>query len=191
MSRKSLPECDREFDFALIVGGVPELTTEVENALFEAGCDDATLSILHGLLYMEFSRSARSIEEAILSAIQNVRAAGIGAEVLRVDECNLVTQAEIARRIGRSRQLVGQYISGARGPGGFPPPEFYLDDNGASPLWAWCAVSHWFAENDILRPEAGWNAEVVTAINTFLETARIRERSPELAKTVEEELKPA
>ena len=191
MSRKTLPECDREFDFALVVGGVPELTTDVENALFEAGCDDATLSIQYGLLYMEFSRRARTIEDAIISAIQNVRSANIGADVLRVDECNLVTQAEIARRIGRSRQLVAQYISGARGPGGFPPPEFYLDDNGTSPLWAWCAVSYWFAENDILRPEDGWNAEVVAIINTMLEAQRLRQRSPDLAETVEKKLAPS
>ena len=33
---------DREYDFALILTGVPELTTDVEDGLFQAGCDDAT-----------------------------------------------------------------------------------------------------------------------------------------------------
>jgi hypothetical protein len=179
---------EREFDFALVFSGVPELTEQVEFALFEAGCDDATMSIQYGLLYMEFSRKAQSIEDAILSAIQDVRDAGIGAEVMRVDECNLVTQAEIARRIDRTRQMVAQYINGTRGPGGFPPPEFYLSEG--TPLWAWCAVSYWFVENNILRPEEGWNAEVVHAINTALEVERQSKRNPQLVSEIARELNP-
>jgi hypothetical protein len=177
---------EREFDFALVVGGVGELTTAVEDALFNAGCDDATLSIQYGQLYIEFSRSARTIEAAILSAIHDIRKANVGATVLRVDECNLVTPAEIARRIGRSRQLVFQYINGQRGPGGFPPPEFYLSDG--APLWSWCAVSHWLAENDMVRPEEGWNAQVIAAINNRLEAQRQRERNPALMKDIAKEL---
>jgi hypothetical protein len=187
MKKPKLPDCEREFDFALIVGGVRDLTPEVEDALFEAGCDDATLSIRYGLLYAEFSRAARSIEKAILSAIRDIRKADIGAEVLRVDECNLVTASEIARRVDRSRQLVYQYIKGERGPGGFPAPEFYLAEG--APLWAWCEVSYWFAQNDIVRPEEGWNAEVVAAINNWLEAQQYRERNPELIATISKELK--
>ena len=168
----------QEHDFALIAEGVDELTSGVEDSLFNAGCDDATLSIQYGLLYLEFSRSAKSLEEAIISAIKDVRNAGIGAEILRVDESNLVTMSEIARRIGRSRQLVHQYMVGKRGPGGFPPPECHLTDH--APLWAWCAVSHWLIQNNLLRPEAGWNAEVVEAINNYLESERQRRRHPEL-----------
>ncbi len=77
--------CEKEHDFALIVDGVGSLTTDVEDALFNAGCDNATLSIQYGLLYMEFSRRARSLRDAIVSAIHDVRKAGIGAEVLRVE----------------------------------------------------------------------------------------------------------
>mgnify|MGYP001038977844 CR=1 FL=1 len=186
MRRPNLPECEREFDFALVVGGVRELTPEVEDALFKAGCDDATVSMRHGRLYVEFSRSAKSFEEAIFSAIRDIRSAGIGAEVLRVDECNLVTASEIARRVGRSRQQIYQYIKGERGPGGFPAPEYYLAEG--SPLWAWCAVSYWFAENNILRPEDGWNAEVVAAINNQLEAQQHRERNPELVEAISKEL---
>lgn len=187
MKKPNLPDCDREFDFALIIGGVSDLTPDIENALFEAGCDDATLSIQYGLLYMEFSRKARSIEEAIFSAIHDIRKATIGAEVLRVDQCNLVTASEIARRIGRTRQQVYQYIKGERGPRGFPAPEFYLSEG--APLWAWCEVSYWFAQNDILRPEDGWNAEVVAAINNWLEARQHREHNPDLVKSIARELR--
>lgn len=188
MTETTKQSCDREFDFALIVGGVGELTQQVEDGLFAAGCDDATVSMQHGLLYVEFSRSAASLKDAILSAIRDVQKAGIGAEVLRVDECNLVTASEIARRIGRSRQLIHQYMNGQRGPGGFPAPECHLTEG--SPLWAWCAVSYWFVQNDLLRPEASWNAEVVEAVNRVLETGRQRQRYPELLEEITRELQP-
>ena len=162
--------CASEHDFALIVGGVDALTEHVEDALFKAGCDDATPSIQYGLLYMEFSRSATTIKDAIISAIRDVHKAGIGAQVLRVDECNLVTASDIARKLDRSRQLVHQYMTGQRGPGGFPPPECHLADH--APLWRWCAVSYWLVQNNLLRPEESWNAEVVEAINSVLESSR-------------------
>ncbi len=76
--------CEREYDFALIVSGVPTITSEVEDALYNAGCNDATISMQYGLLYLEFSRMANSLQQAIVSAIRNVREAGIGAEVLRI-----------------------------------------------------------------------------------------------------------
>ena len=178
MKESAKPNCESEFDFALILGGVAELTSSVEDALFNVGCSDATLSMQYGLLYLEFSRSAKSLEVAIISAINDVRKANIGAEVLRVDECNLVTASEIARRIGRSRQLIHQYMTGQRGPGGFPPPECHLTDN--APLWAWCAVSYWLVQNNLLRQEESRNAEVVEAINNWLESARQRQRYPQL-----------
>ncbi len=173
---------DREYDFALILGGVADLTSPVEDSLFNVGCDDATLSMQYGLLYLEFSRSANSLSEAIISAIHDVRKANIGAEVLRVDECNLVTASEIARRIGRSRQLIHQYMSGQRGPGGFPPPECHLTDH--APLWDWCAVSYWLVQNNLLRQEEGRNAEVVQAINHWLESTRQRQRFPQLVDEI-------
>lgn len=158
---------EREFDFALIVGGVPELTDTVMDALFAAGCDDATVSMQHGLVYLEFSRAAQSLQDAIISAIKDVVDAGIGAKVLRVDDCNLVTQSEIARRMGRSRQMVYQYITGERGPGGFPPPACLLTEQ--RPLWQWCAVSYWLYTHNLLREEECLHAAVVEAINNLLE----------------------
>lgn len=172
----------REYEFSLILSGVHELTREVEDALFEAGCDDSTLSLQYGCIYMEFSRPAESLKAAILSAIRDVRKSGIGADVVRVDECNLVTPAEIARRIGRSRQLVNQYMTGKRGPGGFPAPECNLAHG--APLWTWCAVSFWLAQNDMIRPEELEEAEVVEAINCALDIAHQRERNPELVDEI-------
>ncbi len=142
--------CSREYDFALVLEGIADLNDNVMNRLFDAGCDDATFSMRYGRVFAEFSREAESYSQALLSAISAVRAAGVGAEVLRVNTCDLVTPADIARRIDRSRELVSQYISGDRGPGKFPPPECFLTDD--KPLWMWCAVSYWLAENSLIRP---------------------------------------
>lgn len=167
MTNQEANNCEREYDFALIVSGVPELSEHMMDTLFEAGCDDATPSIQYGLLYLEFSRSAVSLQDAIISAIRDVMKSGLPVRVLRVDDCNFVTQAEIARRIGRSRQLVHQYMTGKRGPGSFPPPACHITDR--TPLWQWCAVSFWLSSNNLLRPEESWNAAVVEAINSTLE----------------------
>lgn len=186
---KSTPpvSCSDEHDFALLVGGVQELTAEVEDSLFEAGCDDANVGFFRGLLTLDFNRSAPSLQEAVLSAVNDLRSAGLpGVEVLRVDSCNLVTASRIARKIGRIRQLVHQYIRGDRGPGGFPPPECHLKED--RPLEAWCAVSVWLAEHQFLRPEATHQAEVIEAINRTLAADRQARRLPDLVREVAEGL---
>ena len=173
---------DPEFDFTLVIDGVPELTEDVENSLFEAGCDDATFSIQYGRICAEFSRRAESLEDAVLSAIKCIESANIGANVVRVDECDLVTQAEIARRINRTRQQVCQFIKGTRGPGHFPPPECHLSEG--APLWRWCAVSVWLAENGIIRQDAVHDAEVISAINSYLEFSQHCKEYPELIREI-------
>src|SRR6266545_5566987 len=109
-------------DFTLVLSGVPELTDELTDALFEAGCDDATVGQREGVVFLDFSREARSPREAILSAVTAVEGAGVGARVARVEPDDLVTMAEIARRAGRSRENIHQLVTAERGPGGFPPP---------------------------------------------------------------------
>lgn len=180
-------QCVQDYEFTLLLYGISDLTEEVENALFEAGCSDATLSIQYGACCLEFCRESSSLLEAIMSAISNIHLAKLkGVYVLQVDECNLVTQAEIARRIDRSRQTISYYISGKRGPGGFPPPVCHITDE--SPLWRWCEVSYWLAANDMIPPGEREEAEVVAAINGALEMIHQRCRNAELVNRVTERL---
>ena len=176
--------CTREYEFSLVLSGVDDLKDEIEDALFESGCDDATLIIQHGAAKLEFARTALSFQDAVLSAIRDVCRAGKGIGVVQVDECNLVTKSEIARRIDRSRQLVGQYISGNRGPGQFPPPVCYL----AAPLWRWCEVSYWLVKNDMIRKEVLMEAEVVSIINNLLERQQHATRNQQLVTTLSQSL---
>ena len=164
------PMCEREYDFSLILSGVTELTEDKAEALFAAGCDDATPSVIYGRVWLEFSRVATSYKNAVLSAIRDVRRANIGADVERNDECNLVTLSEIARKSGKTPQYVHQLVTGARGPGRFPPPECHLTDTVL--LWAWCTVSFWLTESNIVRPEVVEDLDTAYLINSALEELR-------------------
>lgn len=72
------------FSFTLILSGFDEITSAIEDAIYEAGCSDAMLGIHAGSPYLAFDREAESLEEAIRSAIKNVEQAGHGIEVVRV-----------------------------------------------------------------------------------------------------------
>jgi hypothetical protein len=175
-------EMKTEYDFTLALTGISELNQKIEDALYEAGCDDATLSVRSGRVFVTFSRNADSLKDAILSAIHDVRKANIGAEVLRVDECNLVTQAEIARKSGRSRQMIHQYIKGIRGPGGFPPPVCDLCEG--QPLWYWCEVAYWLWTNNLIKEVMYREAQELDVINTVLELNTSQRRTPGLTQEV-------
>jgi regulator of RNase E activity RraB len=72
-----------KYEFTLILKGQSELTEEIADELFEAGCDDGTPGTCNGVFSIDFHREANSIEEAIRSAIANVKSAGY--EVARVE----------------------------------------------------------------------------------------------------------
>jgi hypothetical protein len=174
--------CEREHDFALVLTGITELTPEAEDALFEAGCDDATLSVRSGRVFLIFSRAAPSLGEAVLSAIRDVKKANIGADVLRVDVCDLVSQSDIARKIGRSRQLVHQYANGDCGPGGFPPPASYVAYE--TPLWYWSEVAAWLRQNRMIKEDVLREAQEGAVINSVLELQYYRRLDPALTEEV-------
>ena len=121
------------------------------------------------------------MKDAILSAIENVRNAGIGRDVLRVDYCNLVLQADIARKIGRSRQLVHQYMMGERGPGSFPRRS--AESRTTCRFGTGCSRAL-AVGNNMVREEVLRDAEEVELINTVLELTRQKADKPEFSREV-------
>ncbi len=82
------------------------------DALYEAGCDDATVGLaLPGRIALAFSREAETAEAAIKSAIAAVRHAIPGATLIEAGP-DLVNLSEIADVIGCSRQNMQKYASG-------------------------------------------------------------------------------
>ena len=61
------------------------------NALFEAGCDDGTISTSQGVSRIDFARNARSLEDAIRSAMADVDRAGLQVTHAEITPDNLIS----------------------------------------------------------------------------------------------------
>ena len=129
--------------FTLIVEGADLQSPESQEALYEAGCDDATFGLVDGVHYAEFDREAGSYGQALASAMADIREAVPGARITHVEPDELVTMAEIAERLGRSRESIRLLVAGERGPGDFPAPISHIRTR--SRLWRWPDVLRWFA----------------------------------------------
>ena len=66
----------RIYDFTLILSSGTELTEELGEALFVAGCDDGSPGSCAGVVTIDFHREAETLEAAIRSAIADVQKAG-------------------------------------------------------------------------------------------------------------------
>lgn len=130
-------------NFTLVLSGVNSDTEGLEDALFEAGCDDALICFYGKSVYLEFDREAETLNHAVASAIRHVEGAGINARVEAVDSV-LVGLSDIAELSQLSRQAIALLKDGARGRGDFPNPVQRI--TGQSPLWSWAEVAEWLVE---------------------------------------------
>jgi hypothetical protein len=83
-----------KYEFTLIVKGSPELTEEIADQLFEAGCDDGTPGTCGGVFWIDFHRTASTVEEAINSAIANMKSAGYEVERVEIEAGAMPQPAE-------------------------------------------------------------------------------------------------
>ena len=121
--------------FMLIVEG-PDLQDGVHvDALFEAGCDDATVGRVGATQYLDFDREAETLANAVFEAAEAIEAAVPEARVVHLGPDDLVTMSDIAERTGRTRESVRLLINGERGPGGFPAPATHLKSRNR--MWEW------------------------------------------------------
>jgi hypothetical protein len=73
------------YDFTVVLSGQEELTPELADRLFAAGCDDGTPSQRAGVVYVGFSREAENLETAIRSAIADIGRADCIASRVEID----------------------------------------------------------------------------------------------------------
>ena len=170
-----------EWTFRLTLAGL-DLTDAQLNALFEAGCDDATFSLERdGSVLGLFDRAAETQEDAVLSAIDDVESAGVGARALRAaQDDDWLTASEIAERVGRTRQSIGQLVRGDRGPGGFPAPA--ARHGSPNPLWSWAEVEAWFQRYEpgaIPAPVPKLSPDFLAELNDLLDLRERRRHSPD------------
>jgi hypothetical protein len=163
--------------FVLILDGVNENTPNLEDALFESGCDDGLINIRNNTVYIDFDRIAENLEEAIISAINDVEMAGINAKVVSVEPSTIVTISEIAHRCHLSRQAISLLVNEQRGDGTFPSPIGHVDKRSA--FWKWSLVARWLYEHHKMSRQAVEDAETLELINGALslrDGAALREK---------------
>ena len=73
------------YEFSLVLKEGTEITEELADELFEAGCDDGTPGTFCGTPYISFHREAENLESAIRSAVADVQKAGCIVERLQIE----------------------------------------------------------------------------------------------------------
>ena len=153
------------YHFTLIVDG-PDLQDDTRiEALFEEGCDDAVAGSVDGIQYVDFDREGPSLDRAVMTVVADVERLE-GVQVVRIADAGLASMADIAKRVGRTREGVRLLVNGARGPGGFPSP--VTDPRSRYRRWRWREVSRWFADwlgEDV----AGTQDDLLAAVSAGLE----------------------
>ena len=71
--------------FHVFLAGIDQMTDDVAEALFEAGCDDGLPSSSEGLAQVCFAREADSLESAIFSALDEIKRAGFDFSKVEID----------------------------------------------------------------------------------------------------------
>ena len=154
-----------------IVFRAATLTDADLDRLFDAGCDDGTFGEVDGVQYAEFTRTALSLEDAVSSARCQIESAVPGTCFVRVEPDDFVTAADIASRMGRSRESVRLLIAGERGPGGFPQPISHFRTR--SPRWSWADVTDWLVHELGWPPQTATDARYIARLNVELEAERL------------------
>lgn len=133
------------YHFTILIRDAKANTENLEDRLFEAGCDDALLCFSNQSVYLEFDREAPSAQIAIQSALENIRQAGFSDLV--VQESGVSSLSEIATRSGLSRAALSNYANGKRAQG-FPAPVYGVASGSA--LYSWREVAHWLYQHQQL-----------------------------------------
>jgi len=178
------------FEFTLILElEADELSEELLEAFYESGAADATIGRSSGVFFAGFVREAEDLLDAVISAIQTIEGAGVGATVVRVEPDDLVTIADIARRTGRTNESIRLLIHGDRGPGGFPAPSTRIG-SGRSRVWRWADAAEWFARYekhpDLHGTTSCWS--VISLVNDFLRQRAFFNKTDPVSVRVRHEL---
>jgi predicted DNA-binding transcriptional regulator AlpA len=169
MGKNERTQMMKNYEFSIIASGLDPKAGDFESRFYDAGCDDATISLQKGHIIVDFARDSASMEAAVSSAIDAVIKAG--AKVERVEPDPLVSLSEIAARVGMTRAAITQYSKGQRSKD-FPAPVVKVTSD--SPLWDWAAVSLWFFRHRKLSKEVALEALTVKEINSAIACGQTR-----------------
>ncbi len=132
----------RNYLFAMTVDGLDAEDEETVEALLSSG-EILLMSGVDGTVEIDLEIQAASPEAAVRAAVHLVETTVAGATVSRVS-LDLVAAADIAERVGVSRQAVANWAAGRRSGKAFPAPLGTLA--GGTRVWSWSAVLPWLRE---------------------------------------------
>lgn len=150
-----------ELDFKLTAD---EDIDEVVGRLGEAGCTDATPGIgVPGEIALTFTREAASAQQAIISAITDVKRAVPDAELIEAGP-DLVGLTDIAQLVGVTRQNMRKLMLNNRSD--FPAPVH----GGTTMIWHLAPVLEWLLARDYsIEPELLDLARMTRQVNLVKE----------------------
>jgi hypothetical protein len=88
----------KRYDFTLILSTGTELTDQLVEDLYKAGCDDGSPSSRAGVVSVTLHREAESLEQAIRSGIADVQKASCRVAHVEIEPEDLVETGSAAKR---------------------------------------------------------------------------------------------
>lgn len=82
----------KNHEFRLVLADLTEVSMDDADALYEAGCRDATFGSCEKLAFGDFDRESATLEEAVRSAIADIQKAGFSVTRLERVEPTLVSE---------------------------------------------------------------------------------------------------
>jgi predicted DNA-binding transcriptional regulator AlpA len=140
-----------EYRFTLqyLLPGTDREKMEPVERLGAAGCDDALVGTgLPGRIALEFTREAPDAQQALASALQDVKRGLPEARLVEAGP-DYVGLSDVSDMLGMSRQNLRKLMLGA-GPG-FPPPVH----EGSAAIWHLADLLAWLSERGSYEIDAG------------------------------------
>jgi len=167
----------KTYSFQLVLSGVNMHTPNLEDSLFEAGCDDGLLCSYNQTVYITFMRESSSFEGAVLSAIHNIESCSLNVEVIYVDYdgyADSVHLSDIATLSDTSRHIVQYYKDSTKERRGFfMSIERVLEKH---QVWELDDVSPTLAVQGKIEVELADKIVITKALNEALEIRRLKPR---------------
>ncbi|WP_251153306.1 hypothetical protein [Cellulosimicrobium sp. Marseille-Q4280] len=130
--------------FSVVVDGI-KLSDVPTLMVMQDQLDDLVWSSINGRV--TFSSSVAEGVDVVCAASEAARRvlyALPGSNIVGAER-DIVSAADVAERIGVSRETVRTWARGMRGPGGFPMPVGTVGGGarGGTDIWYWCEVQAW------------------------------------------------
>jgi len=87
------------YDFTLVLTKPTELTDQLVEDLYDAGCDDGSPSSRAGVVMVTLHREAESLEQAIRSGIADVQKAGCQVRRVEIELQDLAEAASLGKTV--------------------------------------------------------------------------------------------